>query len=64
MSQPYAMCQQQFSKLYDILEISYILRNVINIVWERDIMSCFIKLFLINDMRKINERIKRRKSNK
>jgi len=27
-------------------------------------MSCFTKLFLINDMRKIHERIERRKSNK
>ncbi|AES62329.1 hypothetical protein MTR_1g098490 [Medicago truncatula] len=51
-------------KLYDVLGISHILRNVINIVWERDIMSCFTKLSLINDMRKINERIEKRKSNK
>jgi len=44
-------------KLYDVLGISHILRNAINIVWKRDIMSCFIKLSLINNMRKINERI-------
>ena len=31
---------------------------------ERDIMSCFTKLSLINDMRKINKRIERRESNK
>jgi len=51
-------------KLYDVLNISNILRNVINIVWERDIMSCFTKLSLINDMRKINEGIEIRESNK
>jgi len=28
------------SKLYDVLGISYILRNTINIVWKKDIMSC------------------------
>jgi len=44
--------------------ISHILRNVVNIVWERDIMSYFTKLSLINDMEKINEKIERRKSNK
>jgi len=41
-------------KLYDVLDISHILRNVINIVWEIDIMSCFTKLSLINYMGKIN----------
>jgi len=29
-------------------------------VWKRDIMSCFTKLSLINNMEKINERIERR----
>jgi len=47
-------------KLYDVLDISHILRNIINIVWKRDIMSCFTELSLINNMRKINERIERR----
>jgi len=51
-------------KLYDVLSISHILRNAINIVWKSDIMSCFTKLSLINNMRNINERIKRRESNK
>lgn len=51
-------------KLYDVLGISHILRNVINIVWEKDIMNCFTKLFSINDMEKINEGIERRESNK
>jgi len=51
-------------KLYDVLGISHILRNIINIVWERDIMSCFTKLSLINDMRKIKERIERWECNK
>jgi len=51
-------------KLYDVLGISHILRNTINIVWKRDIMSCFTKLSLINNMRKINERIERRETNK
>jgi len=51
-------------KFYDVLSILHILRNVINIVWKRDIMSCFTKLSLINNMRKINERIERRWSNK
>jgi len=49
--------------LYDVLDISVILRNAINIVWKRDIMSCFTKLSLINNMGKINERIERRDSN-
>jgi len=31
---------------------------------ERDIMSCFTKLSLINDMGKISEGIERRESNK
>jgi len=48
-------------KLYDVLDISHVLRNAINIVWKRDIMSCFTKLSLINNMRNINER---RESNK
>jgi len=52
------------TKLYDVLSISHILRNTINNVWKRDIISCFIKLSLINNMRKINERIERRESNK
>jgi len=43
-------------KLYDVLGISHVLRNVINFLWERDIMSCFTNLSLINDMGKINER--------
>jgi len=47
-------------KLYDVLGISHVLRNAINIVWKRDIMSCFTKLFLINNMGKINERIERK----
>jgi len=47
-------------KLYDVLGISHILRNAINIVWKRDIISCFTKLSLINNMGKINERIERR----
>ena len=51
-------------KMYDVLGISHILRNTINIVWRRDIMSCFTKLSLINNMGKINERIERRESNK
>jgi len=51
-------------KMYDVLGISHILRNTINIVWKRDIMSCFTKLSLINNMGKINERIERRESNK
>jgi len=38
-------------KLYDVLDISHILKNVINIVWKKDIMSCFTKLSLINNMR-------------
>ena len=41
-------------KLYDVLGISHVLRNAINIVWKRDIMSCFTKLSLINNMGKIN----------
>jgi len=49
------------SKLYDVLRISHILRNAINIVWKNNIMSYFTKLSLINSMRKIN---KRRESNK
>jgi len=49
------------SKFYDGLDISHILRNVINIVWEKDIMSCFTKLSSINDMGKINERIEKKK---
>ena len=49
------------SKLYDVLSISHILRNAINIVWKNNIMSYFTKLSLINSMRKIN---KRRESNK
>ena len=36
-------------KLYDALGISHILRNAINIVWKKDIMSCFPKLSLINN---------------
>jgi len=44
-------------KLYDVLDILHILRNAINIVWKRDIMSCFTKLSLINNMRKIKEKI-------
>jgi len=51
-------------KLYDVLDISHILRNAINIVWKNDIMNCFTKLFLINNMGKINGRIERRESNK
>jgi hypothetical protein len=51
-------------KLYDVLSISHILRDAINIVWKRDIMSYFTKSSLINNMGKINERIERRKSNK
>jgi len=50
--------------MYDVLGISHILRNAINIVWKRDIMSCFTKLSLINKMGKINERIEKRESNK
>ena len=56
----YSLCL----KLYDVLGISHILKNVINIVWEIDIMSCFTKLYLINYMGKINEGIERRESNK
>jgi len=51
-------------KLYDVLGISQILRNAINIVWKRDIMSYFTKLSFINNMGKINERIERRDNNK
>jgi len=51
-------------KLYDVLDISQILRNAINIIWKRDIMSCFTKWSLINNIGKINERIERRESNK
>jgi len=50
--------------MYDVLDISHKLRNAINIVWKIDIMSCFTKLPLINNMGKINERIERRESNK
>jgi len=50
--------------LYDVLDISHILKNVINIVWKRNIMSWFIKLSLINNMENINEKIERRESNK
>jgi len=50
--------------MYDVLGISHKLRNAINIVWKRDIMSCFTKLPLINNMGKINERIERREGNK
>jgi len=39
-------------------------RNEINIVWKIDIMSCFIKLSLINNIENINKRIERRESNK
>jgi len=35
---------------YDDLNISHVLRNLINFVWERYIMSCFTKLSLINDI--------------
>jgi len=49
--------------LYDVFDISYVFRNVINIVNKR-IMSCFAKLFVINDIGKINERIERRNINK
>jgi len=31
---------------------------------KRDIMSCFTKLFLINNMENINERIEKRETNK
>ena len=41
-------------KLYDVLSISHVLRNIINFVWEINIISCFTKLSLINGMRKIN----------
>jgi len=51
-------------KLYGVLGISHILRNAINIVWKKDIMRCFTKLSLINNIGKINERIERRGSNK
>jgi len=37
-------------KLYDVLGILHTLRNAINFVWEKDIMSCFTKLSLINDI--------------
>jgi len=50
--------------LYDVLDISHILRNAINIVWKKDIMSCFTKLSLINNMEKINKRIEIKESNK
>ena len=52
------------SKFYDVLDISHILKNAINIVWKIYIMSCFTKLSLINNMGKINVRIERRESNK
>jgi len=42
--------------LYDVLSILYILTNIINIVWEKDIMSCFTKLSLINDLSKIKKK--------
>jgi len=51
-------------KLYDVLDISHVLRNAINKVLKRDIMNCFTKLSLINNMGKINERIERKESNK
>jgi len=35
-----------------ILTFAHILRNITNFVLEREIMSDFTKLFLINDMRK------------
>jgi len=51
-------------KMYDVLGISHILRNAINIVWKKDIINYFTKLSLLNNMGKINERIERRESNK
>ena len=52
----YLIKLKKIAQIVRRLDISYILRNVINIAYERDIMSCFIKLSLINDMRNINER--------
>jgi len=57
-------CYSLRPKLYYVLDISHILRNAINIVWKKDIISCFTKLTLINNMGKINERIERKESNK
>jgi len=47
-------------KSYDVLGVSHVLKYAINIVWKRDIMSCFTKLSLINNMKMINERTERR----
>jgi len=48
-------------KLYEVLSILHILRNTIKIVWKRDIMSCFTKLSLIKNMRKIMKELKEEK---
>jgi len=50
-------------KLCDILTISHILKNVINFLCKRHIMSFFfIKLSLINSIRKINQIIEKKKA--
>ena len=39
-----------YPKLYDVLNISHVLKNLINFEWEIYIMSRFTKLSLINSM--------------
>jgi len=51
-------------KLYDVLGISHVLRNAINIVWKEILWVALQKLSLIYNIKKINERIERRDSNK
>jgi len=36
------------------LDISHVLKNIFDFVWDEDIMSCFTKLFLTNGMGKVN----------
>jgi hypothetical protein len=40
------------------LPLLYILRNIINVVWNKEIMNWFTKLFFIYDMKKINWSLK------
>jgi len=41
-------------KWYKLLSYKKKKRNVINVIWEREIISNFTKLSFINDIRKIN----------
>jgi len=43
---------------------SHVLKNVIDFMYDRDIISCFTKLSLTNNMRKINKRIENRGGSK